>query len=67
MQLRCYFDAEKNAAITEIVLNSDEFRMVFVTSLVFGGGQLSDLSLCLLHEPDFSGQPFLRGHQSSGE
>ena len=34
--------------------------------LVSGGGPLSDLSLCLLHEPD-SGQPFLCGHQSSGE
>ena len=36
-----------------------------VVSSYSGGGQLSDLSFCLLHGPD-SGQPFLCEPQSSG-
>ena len=65
---RCNYAALEKRALTEtVVLNSDEFGIVVVTSLVPGGGPLSDLSLCLLREPDFSGQQFLCGHQSSGE
>ena len=45
----------------------DDENCVSVESpMVSGGGLLSELSLCLLHEPD-SGQSFLCGHQSSGE
>ena len=46
---------------------SSATRITAVAPMVSGGGLLSaDSSLCLIHGPD-SGQPFLCGHQSSGE
>ena len=45
---------------------NDENCVSVESPLASCGGPLSELSLCLLHEPD-SGQPFLCGPQSSGE